>query len=126
MKSSLTQDQQLPPSPKKRQKKGRNQHNGNACGRSIGKDLKQASSHRPLAPISAMNFFNTRRGTAMQLQCTTGREPRLNPRRRFPSFMVLTLLLLIRLRGRHHPTRRVELGSIETSIDPLDLNILSN
>lgn len=55
----------------------------------------------------------------MAPHCNTGRDPRENPRRLFPSHMVLTLRLLSRLRGRHHPTNMVECDNIDIVMLPL-------
>lgn len=59
----------------------------------------------------------------MTPHCTTGFDVKQNPRRLFPSRMVLLFLRLSRRRGLHHPPNVVEFGNMQMVRAPL-LNIL--
>lgn len=60
-----------------------------------------------------INLFSIRKGP------TTTRDPRQNPRRRFPSLIVLPRRRRDRRRGRHQPTNAAELEHMEMAMASL-------
>ncbi|TQD77034.1 hypothetical protein C1H46_037426, partial [Malus baccata] len=80
---------------------------------------KQPTLFSYFGTISMNIFFIIRMEPDTAPHCNTGRDPRLNPRRLFPSHTVMPLRLFSRLRGRHQPTNTVEFDRIDMVTPPL-------